>query len=86
MKTTRASFRDNVVSAFVVLRLGLATLNKSPTELNEMLKGEGEEATLGLLDEIINARDWFSGFAKVLDVVEARAMVAASRMAAGTVD
>lgn len=78
----RARFMDQAATAFVCVRVGVAMLTKDPAELAAALKMQGKAGIFELLEEMNANREWFAGFVKVLDAVEARVFVAASRIAA----
>lgn len=77
----RARFMDQALAAFGCIRAGAMMLNMTPDELAAVLKGHGGAGLSLVLDELNETRDWFAGFAKVLDAVEARVFIAASRAA-----
>lgn len=78
----RTRFMDQAATAFVCVRVGAAMLAKDPAELAAALKMQGKAGIFELLEEMNANREWFAGFVKVLDAVEARVFVAASRIAA----
>ena len=76
-------FLQDARRMYGVLAIGEAMLRKSACGLAEVFRVQGEEATIAALDELADAKAWFEGFAKVLGLVETRAMIAASRVAVG---
>lgn len=78
----RARFMDQAATAFVCVRVGAAMLTKDPAELAAALKMQGKAGIFELLEEMNANREWFAGFVKLLDAVEARVFVAPSRLAA----
>lgn len=75
----RARFMDQALAAFGCIHAGALMLAMTPDELAVVLKGHGGGNLSLLLAELNDTRDWFAGFVKVLDVVEARVFIAASR-------
>lgn len=85
----RLEFLEQSANAYAVLVVGMGMLTKSPPELtaafNTVVAAEGDdgECILGVVEELHATKEWFSGFAKALGVIEARALIAASRLAEG---
>ena len=74
-------FLQDARRMYGVLAIGEAMLRKSAPDLADVFRVQGEDGIIGALDELADAKAWFDGFAKVLGVVEARALIAASRAA-----
>ena len=56
-------------------------LTKSPDDLAAVLETHGPAGLVLLLEELNDTREWFANFVRVLEGVEARVLVAASRVA-----
>lgn len=77
----RPRFLENAGNAYLGVGIGAAMLTKTPAELAAALKVLGEDGAFGLLDDLADTRTWFAGFVQLLEAVEARVLVAASRVA-----
>lgn len=77
----RARFMDQAAAAFDCVLVGAAVMTVDPAGLAAALKRQGEAGIFQFLAELDECRAWFSGFVRLIDAVEARAFVAASRIA-----
>ena len=80
-----AQFLANAENAHGILQLGAMMLTRTPDELAEMFKrmrtkadDQGKSA-VGAISEIIETKEWFDGYAKLLECVQARAFVGLAR-------
>lgn len=84
---TREDFMTSAGYAYASLVIGANMLTKSTGELVAAFRAADDDdgtMSVGLLDEVEGMRKWFADFASVLEVVQARMIVAASHMALGT--
>ena len=84
---SKPTFLENASNVYDTLNLAVGMFAKGPEHLAAGFRavtaeaGDNGEAALAVVGEISEAKDWLSGYAKVLGAMEARCLVALARVA-----